>query len=70
MQRLTRNRVIGNMLSVDRIEEDFAVVVDENGSVRDIPADMISGSFREGDILVFDGGTYHADKHAAEERRK
>ena len=58
------------MMSVDRIENGFAVVTDENGSVNNIPADMIEGDFREGDILDFDGEVYHADAFATEERRK
>ena len=57
------------MLSVDRIENGFAVVTDENGIPSDIPSEMINGGFREGDILVPDGGGFRADRDITEERR-
>ena len=57
------------MIPVDRIENGFAVVTDENGRVTDIPLEKISGNVREGDILVPDGENFRADKDLTEKRR-
>ena len=59
-----------NLWSVDRIEGDVAVLIDENGNdtvaaLADLPARL-----KEGMMLRLADGVYSVDEKAAQERKK
>ena len=56
------------MLIIDRIEGDFAVCEDKNGTPRDIPLSLIDGSPQERTVLIEAGGRYRADPDETERR--
>ena len=55
--------------TVDRIEEDIAVLFDDDDNKSDIPAIDLPECLREGDILQFDeeNNTYVIDKEKTEQ---
>ncbi|MBQ4224757.1 MAG: DUF3006 domain-containing protein [Oscillospiraceae bacterium] len=56
------------MITVDRIENGFAVVTDGKHR-KDIPLEKIAGKPAEGTVLRFNGRTYSADEKATAKRR-
>ena len=58
------------MLSVDRIENNYVVCVNDNGELFDIELSLIYGEIKEGDILTFDNGKYIIDKGKTESERE
>lgn len=57
-------------LSVDRIEGDFAICIDENSNSCKIKTDKLVFDIREGQILYFDGEKYFLDKNEEKKRKK
>ena len=58
------------MLSVDRIENNYAVCVNDDGEYLDIELSLINGEIKEGDILTFDNGKYIIDKEKTKSERE
>jgi CHAD domain-containing protein len=59
--------------TVDRIEEDFAVLIDENGAAVSLKLAVLSdntANIRENDILKFENGVYSADIEKTEQTKK
>lgn len=56
--------------TIDRFEEDIAVCEREDGAMVDIPCEALPDDAAEGDVLVFDGGTYTLDHDETDERRE
>lgn len=56
------------MLIIDRIGDGIAVIEDDSGHY-EVPASMLDGGVREGDVVVLRDGKYFADKDASEKRR-
>ena len=55
--------------SIDRFEDDIAVLQDDGGNSRDVPRSLLPGGSKQGDILIFeDGGWLHDPDETA--RRK
>lgn len=54
---------------IDRFEENFAVLEDENFRCSDIPRDKLPVGAQEGDVLCFDGSTYMVDNIRTQARR-
>lgn len=58
------------MLTVDRFEEDKAVVFDDEKRII-LSRDLISPFVREGDVITLsDNGVYITDKEETDRRRK
>lgn len=58
------------MLSVDRLEDGFAVCIDEEQNIRSIPLSLLPGSIREGDIIKETAsGGFVTDDKLTESRR-
>ena len=55
--------------TLDRFENNLAVLLDENGVSHIEPLERIFPA-REGDVLVFDGENYLIDIKQTEERKK
>ena len=55
--------------SVDRLEENIVVLVEENGTLKDVSKYELP-QVREGDILLFDGETYLLDLDETEKKRQ
>ncbi len=53
---------------LDRFEENFAVLEAEDGTTVDIPTERIKNA-EEGDVVIFDGERYIADKVRTKKRR-
>lgn len=56
-------------LTVDRIEEGFAVLEKEDLSHENIPLTLLPEGTKEGSVLAFDGTTYSLDLDAESEAR-
>lgn len=56
-------------LTVDRIEEGFAVLEKEDLSHENIPLTLLPEGTKEGSVLAFDGTTYSLDLDAEAEAR-
>ena len=59
-----------SFFSVDRFEEDFAVLVDENGSASSVRRDELPSGIREGSVLLYENEKYSIDKDEENRRRK
>lgn len=57
------------LYSVDRIEGDVAVLVDEDGNSRDVPQAALPPDIRAGDMLREQNGMFVLDADAANARR-
>lgn len=55
---------------VDRVEEQFAVCIDDSGDILNIPCENVPSDIKEGDILVFKDGAYHIDTEETVHRRE
>ena len=55
--------------TIDRIEEDIAVLIDDDENKSDIPVSELPENLKEGDILRFDeeNETYMIDKNRTEQ---
>lgn len=56
--------------SIDRFEENIAVLIDENEAIQHISKELLPQEAKEGDILLFDGETYQLDKDATAVRKE
>lgn len=57
------------MLSIDRFEEGYAVCIDEDGRVINIDVELVEDDAKEGDIIFFEDGMYHASEEATQAAR-
>lgn len=56
-------------LTVDRIEEGFAILEKEDMSYENVPLSLLPSGTKEGSVLTFDGTTYTLDLDAEAEAR-
>lgn len=56
-------------LSIDRIEGEVAICEDENRTRIELPLKEISGSPKEGDIILCAEGVYRVSKEETDRRR-
>lgn len=54
--------------TLDRFEADFAVLIDNNGKIINIPASYITDA-KEGDTVVLENDKYSVDKQDTENRK-
>lgn len=59
-----------NNFIIDRIEGDFIVAEDYDGTIVNIPSNKLIGKFKEGDVLVKDDQFFRVDNALTEKRRK
>ena len=52
---------------IDRFEGEFAVLEKESGGTIDVKRDLLQGN--EGDVVVYDNGTYRFDKELTQKRK-
>ena len=57
-------------LTVDRIEEGFAVLEKDDLTHENIPLSLLPDGIKEGSVLSFDGETYTLDPDAEAEARE
>lgn len=57
-------------LSVDRIEENKAVCIDDDGKISLIETKLIEGEIKEGSIIKMCDGGFFVDKDEEDARRK
>lgn len=58
------------MLSVDRIEDNYAVCVDNAGEIFHVELFLVDSKVKEGDILIFDNGRYKIDEQKTKSERE
>lgn len=58
------------MLSIDRIEENIAVCIDDDGNICNIDLSLIEGGPAEGDIIYPDGERYKISADETQRRRE
>lgn len=56
--------------TVDRIEEDKAVLECENGECVTLEVKSLPKNIKEGDVLCFEENSYFLDKEETEKRRQ
>ncbi len=56
------------LITVDRIEGEFAVCELEDGTMEDIPLNKLPSEIEEGSVLEFVDGEYRIDLEAQRER--
>ena len=56
--------------SVDRFEDDVAVLVDDNGNTTDVNKTVLPDNAKQGSILRFEDGKYELDPQEEDSRRK
>ena len=56
--------------TVDRIEEDKAILECENGDCVTLELKSLPKNIKEGDVLCFEANSYFLDKDETEERRQ
>ena len=54
---------------IDRIEDEFAVLEKEEGGTFDVKRQLIPGG-KEGDVVLFDGESYHIDADETVKRKE
>lgn len=57
------------MLTVDRIENGFAVIETDNGRI-EVSRSSLSDGVKEGDVVLFENGVYRKDAEATEKRKQ
>lgn len=55
---------------IDRFEGSFAVCEDEDGRMKNIERNLISGNPKEGDIIEKQGEIYNINPEETEKRKK
>ncbi|MCL2013357.1 MAG: DUF3006 domain-containing protein [Oscillospiraceae bacterium] len=58
-----------NYFSIDRIENGFAVCIDDKEDMLEISLDSIDGKAAEGDIIFLQNGKYKKDEEETKKRR-
>ena len=56
--------------TIDRFEQDFAVVERENGEIIDISVMYLPGNVKAGDVIILTENGYIIDEKTTAERRK
>ncbi|MGN0686606.1 MAG: DUF3006 domain-containing protein [Oscillospiraceae bacterium] len=56
-------------MTVDRIENGFAVVETDDGRIIDIPLSELPDGIAEGTVLIYSHNSYIIDDKATEEKR-
>ena len=56
--------------TVDRFEGDFAVLEDENRTMKDVPRGALPEEAKEGDVLIFAEGSYSLDSEETARRKE
>lgn len=56
-------------LSIDRLEENYAVCEDDNGNIVNIDLSLLPVEVRESDVIKYCDGEYHIEKKEAEQRK-
>lgn len=54
---------------LDRVEGNYAILENENGSMIEISINNIDGNFREGDILIKEGDKFTVSELLTKERK-
>ncbi len=57
------------MYTIDRIEENTAVITDENENRTYVSTDMIDGDVRESAVITKEGGRWRIDEKSTKERK-
>ena len=57
------------MLTVDRIENGFAVIETDNGRI-EVSRSSLSDGVKEGDVVLFENGVNRKDAEATEKRKQ
>ena len=55
---------------IDRIEGSFVVAEADDGTMVNIPENKIIGDFKEGDVLVEEGGSFKVNSELTKKRRE
>lgn len=56
--------------SIDRIEDELAVLIDDEGNVKKVSLKQLPPDVTEGDVLNFDGNKYVFDPSKTTAKRK
>lgn len=56
--------------SLDRIEEDYVVLVDDDGERMELKRSRLPASVREGSIIIYEAGVYRVDSKTTGKRRR
>ena len=56
--------------SVDRIEENIAVLIDDQNIIIEVIKDLLPDDTKEGDILIHVGAEYKKENGYTEDKRK
>jgi len=56
--------------TIDRFEGDFAVLEDENRTMKDVPRASLPTEAKEGDVLIFADGKYSVDAEETARRKE
>ncbi len=56
--------------SIDRLEGDWAVLVDQQGNTSTVPRQLLPAEAKEGDMLRLEDGHYHVDEALTRQRRQ
>lgn len=56
--------------AVDRLEENLAVLEDENGTLHTVPREQLPAAVRQGLILRLENGRYCIDPEETQRRRE
>lgn len=54
---------------IDRLEEGFAVLQNEDGSFVSVESSLIPSNAKEGDVLIFTSNSYFVDKEETKIRK-
>ena len=57
------------MYTIDRIEENIAVITDESENRTYVPKDMIDGNVRENAVVTKNGSRWEIDEENTEKRK-
>ena len=55
---------------IDRFEENFAVLIDENDNIINVLKNMLPSEIKEGDVLAYYDGSYTVNKNKTDMLRK
>ncbi|MEA4824297.1 MAG: DUF3006 domain-containing protein [Clostridiaceae bacterium] len=55
---------------IDRLTETQGYLEDDGGEIRPVPRGMLPSDAKEGDVLTFDGESYHIDAKKTAERHQ
>lgn len=56
--------------SLDRFEEDYAVLIDDEGKRKDLKRSCLPASAKEGSVIIYEAGMYRIDSEESLRRRK